>query len=238
MIGHLSILSIVGLSIFLGVGMALGGFAIYRGAGNKGNIGEAKVSEILRRHKVDVIEDVFIPNESGGLTQIDHIARLPREILVVETKTFEGEVLDAEGQEWECRSKDGMNLRISSPVKQNEWHVKMLRRLVGSNISCASAIVFASDVKFGNKRPIEVCSPEEFEKRLTRVLVQTPDSRLDEVWETIQRGARTDDEARRQHASQLDYSREEKSRKMSGAVYIAGGVAIAIAVSAFWSVLR
>ena len=71
----------------------------------KGRKGEATVAEVLARVELPALHDVVL-RDSRGLTQVDHLVRLPGGIVVLETKAIGGVVLCQEDAKASCCARD------------------------------------------------------------------------------------------------------------------------------------
>lgn len=101
----------------------------------KGKFGEWRVARMLT-HRLDpayytVLNNVMIPDQSGGTTQIDHVVFSPFGVFVIETKNMKGWISgDAKGATWTqtiYRSKH----KFQNPFRQNYKHIKCLAELTG-----------------------------------------------------------------------------------------------------------
>lgn len=120
-----------------------------------GLIGEDKIAYELNFHfahsnSVMVLHDLFL--ESDGFTaQIDHllITKL-LEIYVIETKAFkQGLFVDSSGDFYSYLGSD--KYFIQSPIRQNEKHIKIIKRLIKNKIiSVPKRLGFTLPVDFKN----------------------------------------------------------------------------------------
>src|SRR5262245_59075949 len=85
-------------------------FASLRREVAPGGAGEMKVSQAIASAGFEHLNDFFIRNEHGGLTQIDHAVRMPGGILVVETKDWSGNFeypIERHGRPWNRIDDEG-----------------------------------------------------------------------------------------------------------------------------------
>lgn len=99
----------------------------------KGKFGEWLVARMLT-HRLDpayytVLNNVMIPDQAGGTTQIDHLVFSPFGVFVIETKNMKGWIFgDAKNATWTqtiYRSKH----KFQNPFRQNYKHIKCLAEL-------------------------------------------------------------------------------------------------------------
>ena len=65
----------------------------------RGVMGEWRVRRLLWRLGIEVAHDLLLPRpDRAGWTQLDHLARLPDRILVLETKCLGGRLAGREGE--------------------------------------------------------------------------------------------------------------------------------------------
>ena len=90
----------------------------------KGRAGEAAVNRVLQRIADDVLHDVVLTSDDGTPTQIDHIARMPGGLLVVETKNFAGAILGTEREpRWRQSFGRGRGANFQNPLPRNKRRV-------------------------------------------------------------------------------------------------------------------
>ena len=99
---------------------------------DKGKIGENKVSKALCA-KLDkeylFLNDVIIPDNVGGTTQIDHIVLSPYGIFVIETKNLKGWIFgNADSKMW-MQQIFNEKYPFYNPIKQNYKHIACLAKL-------------------------------------------------------------------------------------------------------------
>ena len=101
----------------------------------KGKFGEWLVARMLT-HRLDpayytVLNNVMLPDQAGGTTQIDHLVFSPFGVFVIETKNMKGWIFgDAKSVTWIqtiYRSKH----KFQNPFRQNYKHIKCLAELTG-----------------------------------------------------------------------------------------------------------
>lgn len=95
-----------------------------------GEKGEAMVRDVIEDLPSDryvVLHDVWLPMETGGETQIDHVIVSPFGIFVIETKNWKGMIYaDEKSPVWtkyNCGYKD----TYKNPIRQNYKHIVSIR---------------------------------------------------------------------------------------------------------------
>lgn len=114
---------------------------------SKGKIGEEKVAVLLYilPKEYVVLNNVIISN-GKSMAQIDHVVVSPYGIFVIETKNYKGWIFGKDYYKQWTQNIFGKRYKFYNPVKQNETHIKALRKLLYqfSNIPYISIIAFSS----------------------------------------------------------------------------------------------
>lgn len=129
--------------------LALGGyFAWYNSAEQKGKRGEQIVADMLAQLSSDYVtlNDVIIKGK-GWSTQMDHVVVSKFGVFVIETKNYRGTVYGSDNlDKWKQIIRTDVTYRknffktytyitknyLYNPVKQNQAHAKVLKRLLTS----------------------------------------------------------------------------------------------------------
>ncbi|MBO7078903.1 MAG: NERD domain-containing protein [Bacilli bacterium] len=112
----------------------------------KGKYGEYKVSIFLKRciSKEDILlKDVILLVDNDSC-QIDHLIISKKGIFVVETKNYSGTIYGTDQQnEWVQSFNFGkQTYKFYSPFKQNQGHIKFLKRIINEDIMFYNIIIF------------------------------------------------------------------------------------------------
>ena len=131
---------------------------LFRRKGIKGRVGELFIAFFLKR-KLDkeqyhILNDVMLPDQNGGTTQIDHVIFSRFGIFVVETKALNGTICgDVNNSQW-VQQKVGRggtpySKSFYSPIKQVNTHVyRLANNLRNKGIrTYVNAIVYFSNVE-------------------------------------------------------------------------------------------
>ena len=121
---------------------------------------EKRVENRLKANFPDsvIIHDVSIPGRKGKQAQIDFVMIDASGVFVIEAKCFSGTVTGSDSDVWwskEIRDRAGNTFRkpAMNPVRQNETHVKRLKKLVkDSSIPVWSIIVISGKCDFSSIR--------------------------------------------------------------------------------------
>lgn len=114
---------------------------------DKGKIGENKVANYLHA-KLDektyyILNDVIIPDNTGGTTQIDHIVLSQFGIFVIETKNLKGWIFGSLNSKMWMQQIFNEKHQFYNPIKQNYKHIACLAKLTNlSKKYFSSVIVF------------------------------------------------------------------------------------------------
>ena len=110
-------------------------------------LGEKTIS--IRLEKLDIskyviLNDIFIKNEKGTTSQIDHLVVSVYGIFVIETKNYSGLIYgDDKRRYWTQVLNYGKNkYRFYNPILQNKNHIYALSKIIGKKDCFISIIVF------------------------------------------------------------------------------------------------
>lgn len=136
--------------------------AIYLGSpAVKGRMGEYQVKSTLKKLDIEkyiVLNDLFIANEKGETTQIDHVVISVYGIFVIETKNYKG---------WITGNKDSLywkqtiykrKEKLFNPIKQNKAHINKLKELLNEypDVPFISIVAFSNGSTFKFDTPYGV----------------------------------------------------------------------------------
>ncbi|MFN7252922.1 MAG: NERD domain-containing protein [Anaerobacillus sp.] len=123
----------------------------------KGRIGEAFVNKILSKldpEKYTIFHDLYVPNEEGGTTQLDHIVTSPYGIFVIETKHYEGWIFGKEDQRNWTQVIYKRKEKLYNPIWQNAGHIKALKTNLHTDDD-----KFYSIIAFSNNSTLKFTEP-------------------------------------------------------------------------------
>lgn len=139
--------AIIGFSIFLIMFFIA---LLFKQPAVKGKSGELFVAFFLKRmlnkDKYRVFNDVMIPDDAGGTTQIDHVVLSPYGIFVIETKNMKGWIFgDRDSATWtqqiyRCKNK------FQNPFRQNYKHILCLAQVVDLPMEVMKHVVIFTGV--------------------------------------------------------------------------------------------
>lgn len=113
----------------------------------KGRKGEDAVIVTLARLGLPALHDVILL-DGRGLTQVDHLVRLPGGIAVLETKTYAGLVTGGvHGKQWTQHLRGG-HYPFQNPLLQNYRHVAAVKLAVGAGVPVQGFVVSAGAARF------------------------------------------------------------------------------------------
>ncbi|GBQ70377.1 hypothetical protein AA103196_2472 [Ameyamaea chiangmaiensis NBRC 103196] len=177
-------------------------------AAAKGQDGERRVAMLLRRLNRPVLNDVIL-SDSQGLTQVDHIVKMPWGLVVIETKNYGGFVTGTPDpgvwkQSFRHYGSDRYYL-FQNPLRQNTRHVSAVREICRLPEHVVPLVVFAGKAR---------TSPR-IHARIVRIawLVtwfgQRPElpfisyQRLDDAWDSLKINANANSHRREEHLAAL-----------------------------------
>jgi len=180
----------------------------------KGRKGEAAVAEVLARAGLPALHDVVL-RDGRGLTQVDHLVRLPGGIVVLETKAIAGVVTGGvRERHWVQHLRDGaVRTSFLNPLVQNHGHIRAVRELAGAGIPVAGLVVSAGAGRFcGELGPAVVRLLADLAGRLCALHTITRScdpARLDAAWAWLTAAAACGAELRDAHGEQVRRRRGE-----------------------------
>ena len=128
----------------------------------KGKVGELAVSTHVKLYldeRYILLNDVTLPDESAGTTQIDHILLSPFGVFVSETKNYKGWIFGGERQKVWTQKIYKKSYKFQNPVYQNYKHIKVLESVLSDIVEpqlLHSVIVFMPDCEFKTSLPKNV----------------------------------------------------------------------------------
>jgi len=127
----------------------------------KGRIGESHVRKGLVKYlddtKYTIINDVTLPLEYGGTTQIDHIIVSNYGVFVIETKNMSGWIFGSEHQAKWTQTIHRSKYPFQNPLRQNYKHTKTLAHLLDMpHEQFHSVVVFTPNAELKTKMPNNV----------------------------------------------------------------------------------
>lgn len=151
--GGLLLLLIIGSALFV-LAPALLSVAILVGAiflkiyspKLTGMLGEGQVKRALESlgDEYSTFHDMYVPDEKGGLTQVDHVVTSPYGIFVIETKNYQGWIFGQEDKKYWMQVIYKRKEKLFNPIWQNTGHCKALRNYMkNDSIPLHSIIAFS-----------------------------------------------------------------------------------------------
>ena len=193
----------------------------------KGWFGEWQVTRILDKLGEDykIYNDLYVPKEDGGTSQIDHIVTSPYGIFVIETKHYAGWIFGAEHQPQWTQVIYKRKEKLYNPIRQNYGHIMSLKSYLGFGDTrlLHSIIAFSSQSTFKFKEPFKSAAVIQFPELLNtvngdrNVIIENPE--LDEINGKLQRLLISDRkekrEMKRQHLNSIKNRGSVKSKPSS-----------------------
>ncbi|MCO6026149.1 NERD domain-containing protein [Prevotella cerevisiae] len=147
------------------VGILLFAFVFWFNS-SKGKIGEEKMAVLLKLLPKEyvVLNNVIISN-GESMAQIDHVVVSPYGIFVIETKNYKGWIFGKDYYKQWTQNIYGKKYKFYNPVKQNETHVRALRKLLYQ----FGGISYISIIAFSSKTSLFVESEEAYVTHILKV---------------------------------------------------------------------
>ena len=106
----------------------------------KGFLGESVINIAtwlkLEKESYHRLNNITLPLDNGGSTQIDHVIVSKYGIFVIETKNYKGWIYGNEKQsQWTQAFPNGSKYKFQNPLRQNYLHIKTLAELLELEMS-------------------------------------------------------------------------------------------------------
>ena len=179
----------------------------------KGRKGEAAVAGALARAGLPALHDVVLRN-GRGLTQVDHLVRLPDGIAVIETKALGGTVTGGvRDRHWVQHLREGaVRTAFQNPLLQNHRHVRAVRELAGLGVPVSGLVVSAGAGRFCGELEAVVVPLADLVVCLSALPTTTAccdPACLDAAWARLTAAAGCGVELRGVHGEQVRHRRGE-----------------------------
>lgn len=164
----------------------------------KGMRGERRVARAIALSGFESMNDLIIPDGRGGLTQIDHLIKLPVGIAVIETKNYSGRIFGKEREATWTQVIGRQKNKFQNPLRQNYLHVEAIKKLVPENVDVFGQVLFVGDAKF-KEMPEGVSSLRELTKHLNLPIERGIPQHIHDAWDAIEDSVLDDPGARERH---------------------------------------
>ncbi len=136
------------------------------------------------RLRYPALHDVILPDDLG-LTQVDHLVRLPHGIAVLETKALSGWVSgSADWRQWTQHLQGGrVRATFQNPLRQNFRHTEAVGRMAGAGVPVLGLVVATGSATFCPELKDSVVQLANLAARLAGMSAGCCDQvRLDAAW--------------------------------------------------------
>jgi Nuclease-related domain len=205
----------------------------------RGFVGEWKARRLLRRLGVEAAHDLLLPREGeDGWTQVDHLAKLPDRILVLETKNLSGRLSGREGDPTWTQRFGTRSIPLMNPLRQNALHLAAVRALAGPAVRVEGMVLLVGDGWFDERVPDGCYRFGSFRKRLLELnRLEYPRkgrrAQLDAAWQRVLGSASRRLRDRRRHRLAIERAHGRERRLPAGLAYAIGsGVTIGLYLAA------
>lgn len=192
----------------------------------RGVLGEWRVNRRLAKlgDEYRVFADMYVPDGTGGYTQIDHIVTSPYGIFVIETKHYSGWIFGSERQKNWTQVIYKRKEKMYNPIWQNFGHIQSLKTYLEiEELEMHSIIVFSSDAKLKFKEPFEtshVINVNELKKVIKRYAdIVLSEAELKDINKSLEQLRFQDKKQKRRvktaHLKSVKSKQSEQNRKRS-----------------------
>lgn len=184
----------------------------------KGDEGERATEALLNQVRgfKRVLRQVYVPREDTGTSELDLVMIHEKGIFVIENKYYKGRIYGDEKElYWMQVFKRGEKRPFYNPVKQNQTHIRNLKRFLEDkipwDIPYVSVVVFNGSGKLRralvDPNTAIVVSGKKVKRRLKRYMRRMrrvlTKGQIDEISHFLSRRARGSKRVRRQHEKQF-----------------------------------
>lgn len=128
----------------------------------KGKIGEWTVQRQAKQHldeRYILLNDLTLPDQDGGTTQIDHVLLSPFGVFVIESKNYKGWIFGSARQKMWTQKIYKKSYQFQNPLHQNYKHTQVLSHLLADLLEpehLHSLVVFMPGCEFKTEMPKQV----------------------------------------------------------------------------------
>ncbi|MEQ8235172.1 MAG: NERD domain-containing protein [Syntrophomonadaceae bacterium] len=186
----------------------------------KGKIGEGSVRLLLSRldkEKYFILNDLYLPNDKGKTSQIDHVVVSPYGIFVIETKNYRGWILGDENSQYWTQVIYKRKEKLLNPIIQNKGHIKALKAI----LSDFGEVPFISIVTFSSRATlkVQVDSTVIYTPQIIRTIEKyeeevIPLEDVKKIYETIKNANIQDKEVSQTHKAAIQNDIKDKKLKV------------------------
>lgn len=173
-----------------------------------GKEGELRVDRILKTVAMDHLTDVYLEDDRG-LTQIDHIAKMPWGLVVIETKTYGGFISGSRNyQEWKQSFRLVGNDKyylFQNPVCQNFRHLTAVKHVTGLNDHVFPMVVFAGSARTSRRVHNQIVRSKHLKTTLRQrpTTDYLPEWKREAAWDVLTRHVNANSGRAAEHREQL-----------------------------------
>lgn len=180
---------------------------------DKGARGEYRTSEYLDQapFQKKLLFNVYIPNRSGALTELDIVMISTKGIYVVENKNYSGWIFgDEKSKNW-CETIKGKKYFFYNPVKQNASHIKNLEKVINvGEEKYKSIIAFNANanlkkitIESKNLHVMVSTKISSFLQEENKLPDQLTNEEIEEIYKKLLPSTQLSDEEKKQHIERI-----------------------------------
>ena len=140
-------------------------------AAKRGEEGERLVESLINKDRAfhRLINNLVLLGENGVSHQIDHILIRNNGVFVIETKNYYGEIKGSEEDSFWTRTyfvkRKPKNVSFHNPLKQNQSHIRIIKRLIGKDYPIYCFVVFTQN-NVNTLELFNVCNADDLINRI------------------------------------------------------------------------
>jgi hypothetical protein len=174
-------------------------FVTFFGPKIKGHLGERAVARALSDAGLEAMHDVILRDDRGGLTQIDHLVRLPVGIAALETKNYSGAIYGKANEARWTQVIGGRKHGFQNPLRQNYAHVEAVKMAIPRGVEVFTHVIFVGGAQFPKGMPDEVSTLDEFRRQMRGVKDIPISDEIGKAWDALCAAVIRDKTTRSEH---------------------------------------
>jgi hypothetical protein len=156
-----------------------------------------KLHKAIKKTKFLTMFDAQLFDGHGGFAHIDCLVLFPVCIAVIGIKNFRGHILGDKDENGWVHSLGRTREAFLNPIAENEWLVKLVQSITGTQVPVLGHVLFVGGAKFPNGVPDAISALPEFLSHLRMAGKLPPLDETDDLraaWERLARisGAASD----------------------------------------------
>ena len=164
-----------------------------------------------------IIRNLYLEFDDGKYSQVDMLCITKQGIIVVESKNFDGWIYGNENSKYWMQIIYNARSQFFNPVRQNNIHISVLKKIIKKYIQCYSVIAFSDvcefkDVKVYSKG-IYVCHYSDIPNIILNIKCKDAvlsDGDINDIYNDISKYASVDENVKHKHLERVNKKYDNK----------------------------